>query len=88
MYDSARPMGRYSVFSLFAGVAVAAVALSPSAYADDDLFTPTEPSIVVGGTVHPPAAIVVDPETPAAATGPINPARPIDVDPRVRVACA
>ena len=86
MYDSARPMNRYGVFSLFAGVAVAAVALSPSAYADDDLFTPTEPSIVVGGTVHPPGTIVVDPETPAAATGPIDPAQPIAVDPRVRVA--
>jgi hypothetical protein len=85
MYDSARPMSRNRVFSLFAGVVVAAVALSPSAYADDDLFTPTEPSIVVGGTVHPPGTIVVDPETPAAATGPIDPAQPIGVDPRVRV---
>ena len=85
MYDSARPTNRYGVFSLFAGVAVAAVALSPSAYADDDLFTPTEPSIVVGGTVHPPGTIVVDPETPTAATGPIDPKQPIAVDPRVRV---
>jgi hypothetical protein len=81
-------MSRYRVFSLIAGGVVAAVALSPSAYADDDLFTPTEPSIVVGGTVHPPGTIVVDPETPAAATGPgpIDASKPIEVDPRVRVA--
>ncbi len=86
MHDSARPTGRYRVCSLFAAVVVAVVALSPSAYADDDdLFTPTEPSIVVGGTVHPPGTIVVDPETPAVATGPIDPAQPIGVDPRVRV---
>jgi hypothetical protein len=74
------------MLSLFAGCVVAAVALSPSAYADDDLSTPTEPSIVVGGTVHPPATIVVDPETPTAATGPIDPSKPIAVDPRVRPA--
>jgi hypothetical protein len=86
MHDRARPMGRYRVCSLVAGVVVAAVALSPSAYADDDSGSPTGPSIVVGGTVHPPGTIVVDPETPAAATGPINPAQPIVVDPRVRVA--
>jgi hypothetical protein len=89
MGDSARPMSRYRGYSLLAGVVVAVVALSPSAYADDgDLFTPTGPSIVVGGTVHPPAAIVVDPLAPAVATGtgPINPAQPIAVDPRVRVA--
>jgi hypothetical protein len=87
MHDSVRPVGRYSLCSLFAAVVVAAVALSPSAYADDDdLFSPTGPSIVVGGTVHPPAAIVVDPETPTAATGPIDPTKPIGVDPRVRVA--
>ncbi len=86
MYDSAQPMSRYRVFSLIAGAVVAAVALSPSAYADDDLFTPTEPSIVVGGTVHPPGTIVVDPETPTAATGPIDPKQPIAVDPRVRPA--
>jgi hypothetical protein len=69
---------------------VAAVVLSPAAYADpeDDLFSPSGPSIVVGGTVHPPGTIVVDPETPPVATGPgpIDPAQPIDVDPRVRVA--
>jgi hypothetical protein len=89
MHDSAKPMGRHRVFSLIAGVVVAAVALSPSAYADDgDLFTPTGPSIVVGGTVHSPGTIVVDPDPkpPAAAPGPINPAQPIVVDPRVRVA--
>jgi hypothetical protein len=85
MYDSARPMGRYGVFSLFAAVVVTTVALSPSVYADDDLFSPTQPPIVVGGTVHPPGTIVVDPETPAAAQGPIDPNQPIEVDPRVRV---
>jgi hypothetical protein len=88
MHDSARPMSRYRVCSLVAGVVVAAVALSPAAYADDDLFTPTEPSIVVGGTVHPPGTIVVDPQTPTAATGPIDPAQPIGVDPRARVELA
>jgi hypothetical protein len=66
-------------------VVVAAVALSPAAYADGDLFTPTGPSIVVGGTVHPPTTIVVDPTTPAASTGPTNPPPPVGVDPRVRV---
>jgi hypothetical protein len=85
MHDSAQPTGRYSVCSLFAGVVVAAVALSPAAYADGDLFTPTGPSIVVGGTVHPPTTIVVDPTTPAASTGPTNPPPPVGVDPRVRV---
>jgi hypothetical protein len=78
--DSARPKRRYRVFALFAAVVVTAATLSPSAYADDD----QGPSIVVGGTVHPPTAIVVDPETPTAATGPIDPAQPIAVDPRVR----
>ncbi|WP_319447219.1 MULTISPECIES: hypothetical protein [unclassified Mycobacterium] len=79
-------MSRYSLCSLLAAVVVAVVALSPSAYADDDdLFTPTGPSIVVGGTVHPPGTIVVDPETPAATTGPIDPSKPIDVDPSARV---
>jgi hypothetical protein len=84
--DSARPKRRYRVCSLLAAIVVAAVALSPSAYADDgDLFSPTGPSIVVGGTVHPPTAIVVDPQTPSASTGPIDPAQSIGVDPRVRV---
>jgi len=84
--DSARPMSRNRVCSSLAAVVVAAVALSPSAYADDDVFTPSGPSIVVGGTVHPPTAIVVDPQTPTAATGPIDVSKPIAVDPRVRPA--
>jgi hypothetical protein len=88
MDDSARPMSRYRVCSVLTGVVVAAVALSPAAYADDDSGDPDQPSIVVGGTVHPPTVIVVDPLAPAVATGtgPINPAKPIAVDPRVRPA--
>jgi hypothetical protein len=84
MYDRARPMSQYRVFSLIAATVVAAVAFSSAAYADDDSGSPDQPSIVVGGTVHPPTVIVVDPQTPVAATGPINPAKPIAVDPRVR----
>jgi hypothetical protein len=62
--------------------AACAVALGPTAHADDDLFTPDQPPIVVGGTVNTPATIVVDPGTPAGTPDPINPNQPIGVDPR------
>jgi hypothetical protein len=81
MHDRARPVGRFGVFSVFVGAVASVVALSAPAHADDP---PSQPSIVVGGTVHPPTAIVVDPQTPSTTAGPIDASKPIGVDPRAQ----
>jgi hypothetical protein len=84
MPDSERTARRLPVFSLFVGAMATVVVSSPPAHADDDLFTPSQPSIVVGGTVHPSTSIVVDPQTPAGTTAPpIDASKPIGVDPGV-----
>jgi hypothetical protein len=81
-HNRARPGGRFRLFPVVVGVVVANVAaFSGPAHADDP---PPEPSIVVGGTVHPSATIVVDPQKPPPTTaGPIDASKPIGVDPRV-----
>jgi hypothetical protein len=88
MHHAKRPLRRLGAFSSVVGVVAAAVTLSPPANADPDLFEPEPPpSIVVGGTVHPGPTgsnIVVDPQTPSGALGPIDPSQPIGLDPRVR----
>jgi hypothetical protein len=70
MNRSERPVGRFRLFSSFVVAAATAVVLSPQAQADDDLFDPAVPPIVVGGTVDTQATVVVDPQTPASVDTP------------------
>jgi hypothetical protein len=84
MQDSRRALGRFRLFSLSLLAVTGVVVLSPPANADEPFDPSPPPPIVTGGTVDTPATIVVVPQqTPAVAAGPIDPKKPIGVDPNV-----